>query len=444
MNEILSPSQQAVVDYFPHFLMSGDRELTISGFAGSGKTFLVQYLVDISDSMQKFCNALDDETPYRKMFFTATTNKAAGVLQNMLGQETSTIHSLLGLKVKNNYKTGAQELVPTDKEENLTNSIVFIDEASMINRELLSIIRERAQKWTNTKLVYIGDKYQLPPVMEDVCPVFDDGPNTLTLTEIQRQVRGHPIIQLSAQYRACLDNHELEWPPIIGDGNHIIHYEDKMEYFDVIRNAYTRGHGRDDLKILAWSNPRVREYNNWIRRLEGRPVHYQPGELVITNKPLFLDKVIVAQTDSIHRIDNVWSATQQGVQGHLISLEGTGGDFFQPWDWTEADKLAKQLAADARNTRNWAPYFAIKEQWADLRPIHASTVHKAQGSTYREVFVDLNNIGRNNHWREVARLVYVAITRASERVHIYGQLQERYNRGPVIDLMEPFKNVNCL
>ena len=79
-----------------------------------------------------------------------------------------------------------------------------------------------------------------------------------------------------------------------------------------------------------------------------------------------------------------------------------------------------------------------------MRPIYASTVHKSQGSTYREVFVDLNNITKNNNWREVARLVYVAITRASENVHLYGELKTTYNKKAVVNMMEPFKDVEFL
>jgi len=441
----LSPSQKAVVDHFPHFLMDEETEMTISGFAGSGKTFLVSYLANISDKIQKMVKFMDRDVPRRKLYFTATTNKAAAVLQEMLGVEARTIHSLLGLKVQNNFKTGAQVLIQgRDAGENLNSTIVFVDEASMINRELLLAIRKAQKQFKDCKVVYIGDEYQLPPVKEDVCPVFEDGPNTVRLKEIQRQLAHNPIIQLSAEYRNCLDDHTLPWPVIKPDGIHICHYEDKDDFFDVIRESYTTAHKPHDLKILAWSNQRVREYNHWIRRLQGLPDTLQPGEMVTTTKPLMSDDKIVLPTDSMMEIRTVRPAIEDGIKGHTIRINGQQLDFFQPWDWKEANDLANVYAKDAKKTRNWEPVFHIRQQWADLRPIHASTIHKAQGSTYREVFVDLNNIGNNNLWREVARLTYVGITRASHRVHMYGTLKERYNRKPVINLMEPFKNVELL
>lgn len=444
----LSASQKAVVDHFPHFLMDDEAtEMTISGFAGSGKTFLVSYLASQSEKIQDFARLMDDETPRRRLFFTATTNKAAAVLEEMLGVEARTIHSLLRLRVRNNYKTGRQELVKNDKGQviSLDYSIVFIDEASMINRELLSAIRNIQKEWKMCKIVFIGDQYQLPPVKEDICAVFEDGEHTVHLNEIQRQVRGNPIIQLSSRYRECLDDHTLPWPEIPTDDDRIVVYDSIKDFTDKIASVYSRGHRPSDYRILAWSNPRVREFNNWIRQLQGLPDTLQRDEIVVTNRPLLnLDDKVLAQTDTLHQIRNVQPHMQQGIKGHLISLYDIGEAFFQPWDWKEANQLAKQLRKDAQQTRDWKPYFEIIQQWADFRPIHASTVHKAQGSTYREVFVDLNNIGKNNNWREVARLTYVAITRASERVHIYGSLKERYNRKPVIDLMEPFKNVDCL
>jgi ATP-dependent exoDNAse (exonuclease V) beta subunit len=60
------------------------------------------------------------------------------------------------------------------------------------------------------------------------------------------------------------------------------------------------------------------------------------------------------------------------------------------------------------------------------------------------VFVDLNNIGQNTRWQEVARLVYVAITRASDKIHVFGELCMNYNKQPPVNLMEGFVDVQAL
>jgi hypothetical protein len=113
---------------------------------------------------------------------------------------------------------------------------------------------------------------------------------------------------------------------------------------------------------------------------------------------------------------------------------------FQPKDPAKVQKISRHFAKD----KNWGPYFRMKEEWADLRPIHASTVHKAQGSTYRKVFVDMDDIGRNTRWRDLVRLLYVAITRASHEVHIFGDIVVNHEVRKAEDTMEAFANVQRL
>jgi exodeoxyribonuclease-5 len=71
--------------------------------------------------------------------------------------------------------------------------------------------------------------------------------------------------------------------------------------------------------------------------------------------------------------------------------------------------------------------FEIQEAFADLRPTHAATAYKAQGSTYGTVFIDLHNIGKCNIPSTVARMLYVAITRASNQVVLFGELPAKYS-----------------
>lgn len=442
----LSPSQLRVVEEFPDFLSdTSNNEMTISGFAGSGKTFLVKYLAEKAEKQQALLNMVDSDLPRRTFYFTATTNKAAAVLEETVGKDKNvrTIHKLLGLVVQNDYTTGKQILVRKDRVASLRNSVIFIDEASMIHFDLLDAIRKSQDAAYDCKLVFIGDKYQLPPVKEDVCPVFDpNAANVFFLDEIQRQAADSPIIQLSAEYRGNLDNHERDWPEIPHDGKAIFHYLDRKAFFSETKAAFLRPHKPTDCKILAWSNKRVHGYNKWIRKHQGYTEPFVIGEDLVTNKPLVHDGLIMASTDTVHRVTQVSRAVGGRVAGVWICLAGFGTtQFFQPLHWGHATNLMKQLAEEAKLSGDWSPYFEVKDTWADLRPIHASTVHKAQGSTYREVFIDLENIGENKHWREVARLVYVAVSRASERVHLFGNLCLNYNKEPLENLMEGFADV---
>ena len=451
---VLSPSQQAVIDAFPGFLLSDDKEMTISGPAGTGKTFLVQQLTQLAPAQQKIVELLDPKIAKREFTYTATTNKAAEVLRGTLNKPTSTIHKTLGLRVQNDYTTGKQVLVPHTPPEALSHRVIFVDEASMINDQLAGAIRDAMKKWKDCKLVFIGDKYQLPPVKEDICSVFRPGaPNVHELVEIQRQAKDSPIIQLATQYRELLDAPSETWPEIRSDHNAIFKYADKAQYLDAIRGAYSASHDPDDLRIVAWSNQRVHNYNNWIRtKVLGHEERYVPGDLVTTNKPLFMQKKMFAPTDYRLEIESVRYGVDH-IENHEVdgwwitftefqatdTWEGQPA-VFQPRDELQVKRISNAFAKD----KNWGPYFRMKDEWADLRPVHACTVHKAQGSTYRKVFVDMDDIGRNTRWRDLVRLLYVAITRASHEVHIYGDISINHEVRKAEDTLEAFANVQRL
>ena len=70
--------------------------------------------------------------------------------------------------------------------------------------------------------------------------------------------------------------------------------------------------------------------------------------------------------------------------------------------------------------------YKLKQQYPDLRPRDAATVHKAQGSTYETVFLDLDDLSTCRDSQMAARLLYVAFTRAKKRVVLYGHLASKY------------------
>lgn len=443
----LSPCQQEALDAFIDFIDSPDPWMVISGFAGSGKSFLVEYMTDVAENVLKLQKHLSVAYRPPTFHFTATTNKAAAVLSEMLGQETRTIHSLLGLKIHTDYSTGKQKLVPKKgrRPRATANSIVFIDEASMINRELMFYIKKYQETNTTCKIVFIGDPYQLPPVKEDPCNVFNSPDRHYFLNEIQRQVANSPIIQLSAKYREVLDDPELPWPRIESDGKHVFFYDDKDQFNLQIAKSMGLAHNPQLHKVLAWKNDTVRDYNTWIRKMHGYTEPFDLNEVFMTNKPILSGDTVWAPTDTLVRIKDIDLHNEAAIPGYALTLSSIHHQInpirvFQPKDWRQVKSLMKTLADD----KNWQGYYHIKERWTDLRPIHALTCHKAQGSTYKEVFVDLEDIGKNTQWKECARLAYVAVTRASDCLHVYGTINTNHSTKHRNTILERFKNVDHL
>lgn len=115
--------------------------------------------------------------------------------------------------------------------------------------------------------------------------------------------------------------------------------------------------------------------------------------------------------------------------------------FFQPheFEWLQeaAAKNPKYLAYSFNfqdNISSFAPvkgswssvkglawardYFGFRQKFAVLLYEHASTAHKAQGSTYKHVFVDWPNLETIRDTEDRQAACYVAVSRAAESLHI--------------------------
>ena len=86
---------------------------------------------------------------------------------------------------------------------------------------------------------------------------------------------------------------------------------------------------------------------------------------------------------------------------------------------------------DACRRAAWRAFFSFKDRYADLRPPHAGTIHRSQGSTYDIAYLDLTDIGRNTKWYEIAKLLYVGLTRPRHTVFATGALPERLYDPPL-------------
>ena len=139
----------------------------LKGYAGTGKTTVITHWVK---QMRKEPEDAPRFWRAPKIVLTAPTNKAAGVLKEKaeelkLPVDVSTIHSLLGLKMK--WEKDEQVLVEDRQGEDkfAEYDYVVIDEGSMLGEEILRFVC-RAQKRTGNSVIFMGDPCQLPPIGE--------------------------------------------------------------------------------------------------------------------------------------------------------------------------------------------------------------------------------------------------------------------------------------
>lgn len=416
----LNAGQEKAASDFIGFLADPDQnEMVLEGPAGTGKSTLVRHLFTNIENQMEFLKLVmgDNFKMLDSVQITATTHKAAHVISEVLGCEVVTIHSLLKLQIRNNYRTGETYLEDRDKGFSLEPGLLMIDEASFITPELMNYIRAKAP---HSKILYIGDPFQLAPTGYKDPVVFNCNLPTARLTDI---VRNQGAIQhLSTQFRHTVEHGTFK-EINVQDGS--VLRVDGATFQQLVDKAFTDK--EENIKILAWSNARVHDYNEYVRELLKLPEEPYVGMHLITNNPIGVDnpKAKSIKTDSHVWIREIYPAEELECEGWYLRVQdkaGSSHSVFMPKNRSQATAMMKHFAKN----KQWHEYFQIKESWADLRPPHACTVHKSQGSTYDRVFIDLKDIGRCNIPSDVARMLYVAISRASKQVILYGELPPKY------------------
>ncbi len=170
------------------FLHLNTQIFVLCGYAGTGKTFLVDYIVRKLGLI-----------PGESAAFVAPTGKAASVLIRN-GSPASTIHSLIytrdeEIEVNEDGEVISEHFLRFVLKEKLPKDIrlIVVDETSMVSDEMLRDLLS-----FGIKCLFCGDPAQLPPV---------GGSNSLlsmpviTLKEIVRQEQGNPIVRLSSKLR---------------------------------------------------------------------------------------------------------------------------------------------------------------------------------------------------------------------------------------------------
>ena len=464
---VLTSDQQQAADAFADWMHQADATVpfVLSGFAGSGKTFLSMRLLQQVEA-SGLCWTV-----------VAPTHKAVGVLRQALALEglhptwyPSTIHRLLRLKLK---RQGDRELCESTEQtaaalEHL--GLVLIDEASMVDSSLLSIALQCAHTFS-TRLVFVGDPAQLPPVGERDSPVFA---MTRAVNACLRQVVRHqgPVLQLAS----CLRDGRLpcEVPPLLAPVCTDLGQVGVMNRSDWLSRAQeslrqaAACDNPDAARILCYTNRRLEVLVPHARRAIHGDMADQmavlPGEVLITRTAVMApasrdggetgeepdlvlgsNRELVVEDVAPERCD----LAEFGVSGDAqLSLAGLGAPVIetltarvrsgelelnlrlQPPVGTPArqqlDALLQHLRTQAREAGKqggrplWRRYFLVRDAFASLGPAAVLTVHRSQGSSFGEVFV-ADDVFWPQDLDLRRQLVYVAVSRARQGVWLAGR-----------------------
>jgi len=406
-----SAGQQKAYDQVIEFILHPSKKVfVLEGYSGTGKSTLVERVIDMLPKLIK-TEALISANPMSAwpLQLTATTNKAAEALRQITGADVVTIHKFLNLRVSKNYKTQETMLVRRNDVPNIVNTIIVIDEASFIDRILIRKIFEHT---SNCKILFIGDPAQIVDFRAKDAPVFNSGFETAKLTEVVRQAEGNPIIELSTEFRKTVTSGKFfNFKP---DGVHIKHLKGD-EFEAAVLAEFTRKDWKNnDSKVLAWTNQTVIDYNHAIReRIQGEP-RLQVDDYAICNKHVS-HKKFTFKTDQLVQITAISPAIEMDLPGYHVELDKLTY-FFMPESRDEMK--AKLKWARAKDFLSMVR--TIEDTWIDLRAAYACTINKSQGSTYDRVFIDLDDVSQCNLGNTIARMMYVAVSRARHEVILTG------------------------
>jgi exodeoxyribonuclease-5 len=365
-----SKQQDQALKAYERWRRDRDRQVFIlAGPAGSGKTELARAIGD-HNTLTRFC---------------APTGKAALILRQRGCENASTIHKLI-YRAFYDEDTDSYSYTLRPREELGDIGLIVCDEASMVDRTV-----GRHLVSFGIPIVVIIDPYQLPPVNDD--GYFTEDRPDILLTEIHRQARDNPIIQLAEMIRK---GKALPRPPyrlgkavFISDGDNV----DPLD-FDV---------------TLVGTNDTRRRRNRQMRRLHGFIKGHQhqpiplPGETVLCLRNDYgLEGAPVFN-------GSLWEVRQAGLD---------------PKCKTPIITLAL-TSPDGGETQVKVPVEWFSEGFAKSRPGlqefdhgDALTVHKAQGSEWDAVLL-INEAPVFRNGPEYARRwLYTGITRARERLTI--------------------------
>ena len=473
----LKEGQRIAVDGILDYLgpnTKGYKSILLKGYAGTGKTYVNSFIVEwlltrnkVTETVPKADDIFDlmgkgrSSTKNPKIAVTAPTNKAVKVCQRMAEYEHEnieykTIHKLLGLKEEITDAGKVKFVKEWGAETELNDyDILVIDEVSMLNDELFIMINhEITSNQSRTKLLMIGDGFQIPPVGSDNCIPFtekgcrDFEIGVVELTEIVRQANGSPIIDLATAVRERQPN-ALDNRTSVFNEHGGLYYLSKSQketiyticdnYFD---NEYFREYP-DFMKVIAWRNAAVNAINGRARTLiyknEPKITKLMVGEKLVANSPITshgTNRVLYTTNDEFEvisfTIEKRETYKNKDVTIHCkfyrtITKDINGNEkeicIIHEDDEALLNSISAQLKDNAIRTKDpglrkwvWKVYYEVARHFADVKYNYAITAHKSQGSSFQNTMVLMWDILENRKQLEAERILYVGLSRPRQNL----------------------------
>ena len=463
LNEDQKKSFDSLVDFITD--LNDDSIYVLKGWAGTGKTYTISLLV------RYVLEVIQPTRLWYKVGVTGPTNKSVRVIRKATGISSSrvqfqTVHKILGLSEK----------ITSDGQQIFVNSgdykpqirmlkLLIVDEVSMLNDDLFEELLKYRDK---TKIIFMGDPAQIPPVGRQDCIPFRDELlagyriKTLDLKQIMRQKEGNPIIESSVKIRKNITSSNSGISTSnklnqIGEGIEFVNLnstESRSSFRTILEKYYKTDKFNSDseyCKMIGWRNKTVSSMNDLVRKViygeEALSSKILIGEKLIANSPI-MEKdtilfntndefsVVSFETDSVdlrfkisdHPDDDPYPITLKYYDTKVSYLDEEDEichkiiQILHEDSENDFKKLANILRVRAINKKgkdkSWLVYYNFLRRYSDVIYAYSITAHKAQGSTYDTVFLLEDDIDMNYNIIERNRIKYTSYTRSSRKLYV--------------------------
>ena len=363
----------------------------ISGYAGSGKSTLVRFIIEALD--------VDEDD----VCYCAFTGKAAEVLRKKGNKNACTLHRLLYESIPKPEGGFFRKPKPV-----LDYKVIVVDEVSMAPQSLMGLLFTH-----NVYVICLGDPGQLPPIDKDEDNHLLDHPH-IFLDEIMRQAQESEIIQLTMKIR----------------NNEPINYYDGKEVKIIPYSQLNTGILQWGDQILTATNATRQGINNQMRQLLNYPNYPVDGDKMICLRNYWEDfsddgdPLINGTIGILKNSFQTWREIPRFVKSNIRRFDVLTGDLMIPDtnDMYDLVDMDQKMILTGEKCCGWQLSYRLgklRPKYGDIVPkeftyAYAVTVHKAQGSSWPNVVVLEESFPFDKI--EHSRWLYTACTRAEKKL----------------------------
>lgn len=488
----LTNDQHVALEGIQNFLDSDKNVFVLKGYAGTGKTFLMEGLVKYLDEIG------------RSVALMAPTGRAAMVIGNKTKRNATTIHKgIYDFDELEDDESTFKFHYKLNLNPNNSDTVYIIDESSMLAdvfsddeffvfgtgfllQDLFSFVDFNYR--SNSKIIFIGDNAQLPPVGMNFSPALDKdylsskymlSVDEFELKQVKRQEQESGILLSATILRNSLETNQFNRFEInnSSDITNLKNDEFEASYFRIVNNTIS-----ENTIVITHSNKQAQEFNFAIRqRFFPGQSEIQANDILINTKnnystPVdiyngqFVKVIAVSGTSETPRTIRFYRrggelaeatfvfrdivAELKDLSGNTHQVKCKIIDNFLKNDFPRLTPVEQQaLYVDFKNrfqhlkpgTRDFKD--ALKEDLYfnafQVKYGYAITCHKSQGGEWENAFVNLQTYMKVLS-KGFFRWAYTGITRSKSNLFVIGGKNysplSQYVIHPITTIAQPFAN----